>query len=276
MNMVSSEFNSMKTLYDTMPEIVAEPIAWGAYTEEPDTYFFICRFCKLSGKIPELCNFPMLLAEMHRRGVSPDGKFGMPFITYSGRNPQYFPPSDTWEECFSKGLRTVFAMEEETHGPDPELDELREGILTKVIPRLLRPLETEGRILTPRLVHGDLWDGNASVDVSTGSPKIFDGVCFYAHNEYELAPWFAPRHKMTDEYIAEYLKHFPASEPAEDFRDRGLLYRLRFDLHASSLYPGTLKRRGFAKDTMRELLAKFPLGYEEYRTRDRKGDKTTS
>lgn len=224
--MVSSEFKSMKALYDVMPEIVAEPIAWGTYLEEPDTYFFVCRFCEMSEDIPDLYDFPELLAEMHKRGASPTGKFGMPHVTYSGRNPQYFPPSESWEECFSKGLKTVFDMEEETHGPDAELYALREDIMTKIIPRLLRPLQTEGRTLTPRLVHGDLWDGNASIDVSTGSPKIFDGVCFYAHNEYEMAPWWAPRHKMTDEYIAEYIKHFPVTEPAEDFKYRGLLYRL--------------------------------------------------
>lgn len=34
------------------------------------------------------------------------------------------------------------------------------------------------------------------------------------------------RHRMTDEYVAVYLEHFPPSEPVEDFRDRGALYRL--------------------------------------------------
>ncbi|KAI0159779.1 Fructosamine/Ketosamine-3-kinase [Xylariaceae sp. FL1272] len=256
--MVSSEFKTMSNLYSIMPELVAEPIAWGTYLQKPETYFFICRFCEMSGAIPDLERFPKKLAGMHKRGMSPDGKFGMPYVTFSGRNPQYFPPSESWEECFSKGLDLIFAMEEVTHGPDQELRELREGIMTKVIPWLLRPLQTDGRTLTPALVHGDLWDGNTSTDIITGSPRIFDGVSFYAHNEYEMAPWWAPRHKMTDQYIAEYIKHFPIAEPKADFKFRGLLYRLRFDLHASSLYPGTLRRRGFAKDTMRELLLQFP------------------
>lgn len=225
--MVASEYKSMKALYEIAPELVAEPIAWGAYTAEPETYFFVCRFCALSGAVPSQDgDFPALLAELHRRGVSPTGKFGMPYVTYSGRNPQFFPPSDSWEDCFARGLEVVFAVEEETHGPDEELCAPRDGIMRKVIPRLLRPLETTGRSLMPRLVHEDLWDGNASVDLSSGAPRIFDGVCFYAHNEYELGPWWAPRHKMTDKYVAEYVKHFPVSEPVEDFSDRGLLYRL--------------------------------------------------
>ncbi len=56
-------------------------------------------------------------------------------------------------------------------------------ILDKVIPRLLRPLETEGRNIQPRIVHGDMWDGNTSVDATTDKPVIFDASGMYAHNE---------------------------------------------------------------------------------------------
>jgi protein-ribulosamine 3-kinase len=63
--------------------------------------------------------------------------------------------------------------------------ELRNAIPKKVIPRLLRPLEIDGRKLLPRLVHGDLWDGNTSVDVAMDLPVIFDACSSYAHNECE-------------------------------------------------------------------------------------------
>jgi len=39
--------------------------------------------------------------------------------------------------------------------------------------------------LVPSLVHGDLWDGNASADVETGRPMIFDATPLYAHKECE-------------------------------------------------------------------------------------------
>lgn len=68
---------------------------------------------------------------------------------------------------------------------DGEFEELKKEVMDKVVPRLLRPLETGGRSITPCLVHGDLWDGNASVDVDTGRPIIFDGAPLYAHNECE-------------------------------------------------------------------------------------------
>ncbi|AEO68575.1 uncharacterized protein THITE_2118142 [Thermothielavioides terrestris NRRL 8126] len=227
-NMVSAEYYAMSLLYSVVPHMVAEPLGWGAYTDEPETYFYLCRFLELSGNIPSVTDFPKLVAEFHQRGRSPTGEFGFPITTYGGRNPQTFPLCKSWEECFSRGLENIFDMEEKTHGPDEEMRQLRRGLMTKVIPRLLRPLETEGRVLTPTLVHGDLWDGNASVDKATGRPMIFDATPLYAHNEYELGPWWATRHKMTREYIAGY-KAIPGchpSEPKEDFESRGALYAL--------------------------------------------------
>ena len=189
--MVSSEYESMKLLYSVVPEMVAEPLAWGPYKEEPDTYFFVCRFRKLSDDIPSLSDFPALVAEMHKRGVSKTGEFGFPLKTFGGRNAMHFPTSRSWEDCFSRGIAGLFDSEEETQGSDDEMREPREGVMTKIIPRLLRPLETEGRTLTPQLVHGDLWDGNTSVDVKTGNPMIFDGTPLYAHNECQ-SPSLSP------------------------------------------------------------------------------------
>jgi protein-ribulosamine 3-kinase len=70
-----------------------------------------------------------------------------------------------------------------THGPAADLEKLNEQTVSKVIPRLLKPLESEGRSIIPRLVHGDLWDGNCSVDVATGQPLIFDATPLYAYSE---------------------------------------------------------------------------------------------
>jgi protein-ribulosamine 3-kinase len=72
---------------------------------------------------------------------------------------------------------------EETQGSDPEIKDLLEKIIAKVIPPLLRPLETGGRRIVPRLIHGDLYSGNVSVNVGTGAPILYDATCLYAHNE---------------------------------------------------------------------------------------------
>jgi fructosamine-3-kinase len=175
----------MSLLHKLAPNMVPEPLAWGAYKDDPDAYFFMSRFHELSNGVPDVRVFPKLVAEFHERGKSKTGEFGFPITVYSGFNPQTFPLCKSWEECFSRGLDKIFAMEEETQGPDEEMRQLREGLMTKVIPRLLRPLETEGRTLTPILVHGDLWAGNSSVDLATGRPMFFDATPLYAHNECE-------------------------------------------------------------------------------------------
>ncbi|KAJ4300150.1 hypothetical protein N0V88_002819 [Collariella sp. IMI 366227] len=248
----------MSLLYSVMPEMVAEPLAWGEYKEAEEVYFFVCRFHEFSDGVPRVTAFPKLVAEFHRRSKPPGpaqsktGKFGFDMITYGGRNPQDFPLCDTWEESFTRGLGKLFDLEAETHkgeeGGD-DMQRLRKGIMDKVIPRLLRPLETEGRTLTPTLVHGDLWDGNASVDGTTGQSMFFDATPLWAHNESqladELAPWWLLRHEMTDAYIEEYKRHYDPAEPSEDFESRGALYAL-------------------AIATMEDLLSKFPLGYEGY------------
>ena len=61
---------------------------------------------------------------------------------------------------------------EETQGPDPMLKDLLEQVIDFVVPRLLRPLETGGRRIVPRLVHGDFYSGNVSVEVASGAPHV--------------------------------------------------------------------------------------------------------
>ena len=41
----------------------------------------------------------------------------------------------------------------------PEFDVVCSLTLEKVVPRLLLPLQSDGRVLKPCLLHGDCWDG---------------------------------------------------------------------------------------------------------------------
>ena len=56
-------------------------------------------------------------------------------------------------------------------------------LFRKVIPRLLRPLESGGRSISPSLVHGDLWYGNAGIINELGEGIVYDPASFWAHNE---------------------------------------------------------------------------------------------
>lgn len=64
-----------------------------------------------------------------------------------------------------------------------EIVELSNKLIKLVIPRLLRPLESEGRSVTPVLVHGDLWPGNVKHDTPTGRVIIFDSGACWGHDE---------------------------------------------------------------------------------------------
>ena len=114
----------------------------------------------------------------------------------------------------------------------------------KVVPRLLRPLETEGRTLKPCLVHGDFWDGNTAVAIESGQLYMFDSGAFWGHNECklqivyhlllrkayspldDLASCRPARSKLGRPFMEEYFKHFPITPPEEDWEDRNLLYSL--------------------------------------------------
>ncbi|KAJ3571783.1 hypothetical protein NPX13_g5262 [Xylaria arbuscula] len=199
--LVRGEYHSMTTLYDAMPELVVKPYGYGSYKKMEDTHFFLCSFHELKNGVPDINVFPALVAELHNRKTSPDGTFGFPYETYGGRLPQFFPVSTSWEETFASGLQRTFNGEEKSQGYDEDMAQLRGAIMNKVIPRLIRPLETGPDKIQPRLVHGDLWDGNCAIDVKTGKPVIFDATCLWAHSEYELGPWQPLRHTINQRYI---------------------------------------------------------------------------
>jgi protein-ribulosamine 3-kinase len=180
--MVSGEFVSMSTLHQTLPYLTPNPIGWGTYAADSNIHFFVCEFVDMTDDLPDV-SVMASLAELHMKGISPNGKYGFSVPTLQGTIPQYTEWTDSWEDFFSKSIQLVFEAEEKSQGPDPELQELREGILTKVLPRLLRPLETGGREIQPRLIHGDIWDGNTSTNIETNQPVIYDATCIYAHNE---------------------------------------------------------------------------------------------
>jgi protein-ribulosamine 3-kinase len=158
--MLEGEFESMKVIYAVTPDFAPKPIAWGTFKSNPDLHFFLCDFHDMDDEVPEIKQFAASLAKLHRDSVSPTGKFGFHVTTYNGNIPQDVRWADTWEECFVNGTKMDFALEKEARGPSEELEALMVPLFDKVIPRLLRPLETGGRILKPNFVHGDLWYGN--------------------------------------------------------------------------------------------------------------------
>ena len=180
---LKGEFEGTAAIYSVTPEFVPKPIAWGAYESTRDTYFYICKFHELDLELPDPEDFCSTLATLHQDSASPNGRYGFHVTTYNGDVPQKNDWEDSWEVFFSRGLKHIFELNFQRGGPCKEFDELMPDLFGKVIPRLLRPLETNGNSIKPSLVHGDLWCGNAAIDIEADQPIVFDPSGFWAHNE---------------------------------------------------------------------------------------------
>lgn len=255
---LKGEFTSTSAIYAVTPDFCPKPIAWGTLQSDPDAHFYVCKFYDFAEGVPEPVSFCEKLARLHSSSKSPEGRFGFPCTTYNGNLPQDNTWNDSWEAFFDNGLRHVLNVRQERAGPSAELDALLPALFGTVIPRLLRPLETDGRKVVPVLVHGDLWCGNASIiDEDTEEGIVYDPAAFFAHNEYELGNWRPERNKFTRRYFQLYHSHIPKSEPTEDYDDRNALYGLRFNLHAAALFPNVDSFLQMAIDEIRRLTKKF-------------------
>ncbi|KFY59296.1 hypothetical protein V496_05723 [Pseudogymnoascus sp. VKM F-4515 (FW-2607)] len=257
MNMTRGEFQSINAMHSILPVFVPMPIACGTYRTIPDTHFFLCEFRDMTNSMPDPHKFAALLSTLHQESVSPTGKFGFHITTYAGNLPQFVEWEDSWEAFFAKSMRQALDLEIERKGPSEELDALSLTLFEKVIPRLLRPLESDGRIVKPSLVHGDLWYANAGIDVDNGQPLVFDSCCFFAHNEYEFGQWRPACNRFGDEYVAAYNTFTQISAPEEDFEGRLDLYRLRFDTHVSALFVDNETLRTQVIDVMKDLVQRY-------------------
>lgn len=225
---MEGSFESEKVLHEAAPENVPEPIAWGQYDSDPSTWFLLADFRDMREDMPEPSVFIPLIAHIHKTtmGKSPGGKYGFHVPTYLANIPNDNAWCDTWEEFFAQLMRAMFAFEEAAHGQDKRLDYLKAAIFEKVIPRLLRPLESEGRSIQPCVVHSNVWPGNMMIEEDTDRVVLFDSCAYWGHNEADLGTWRAPRYRLGRPYIREYQKVVQIDEPREDWGDRNALYAL--------------------------------------------------
>ncbi|GAQ35836.1 aldo/keto reductase [Aspergillus tubingensis] len=261
---LKGEFEATLAIHSIVGSFTPRPIKWGSFSALSGAHYYLCRFYKFAEHAPKPAEFCQKVAFLHSRSNSPNGKFGFHLVTYNGDLPQENGYTDTWEEFFTIGFRHMINMSIERGGPWPGLEGLDTAMIDKVIPRLLRPMETGGRSIKPSLVHGDLWCGNVAVDSATGRPLIYDPASFYAHNEYELGNWRPERNGFDRSFFDAYHAIIPKTAPIEDYDDRIALYSMRFNLQAAALFPEDTSFRNSVVEEIRHLVAKYPGGYEEY------------
>lgn len=121
-------------------------------------------------------------------------------------------------------MSSMFEHEERAYGKNDRMDYLKVALFEKVVPRLLRPLETKGRMVQPCVIHSNIWPGNMMLDVETNKVIILDSCAFWGHNEADLGTWRAPRYKLGPPFLREYQKTMQISEPHEDWDNHNALY----------------------------------------------------
>lgn len=233
------EHASLSALYKSVPDLCPKSFGWGKFSSSASTSFLVTDFLSLTGRTRTTGDAPSLaakLAKLHTTPApTPDGydqpQFGFPVTTCCGDTPQDNSFRSSWPDFYSNNrLRFILRQSERSNGKDAELHKLVEDTAAKVVPRLLGDNHLNGgRGITPVVVHGDLWSGNASAGVIGGrgvsQEVVYDPSAFYAHGEYELGimRMFGG---FGGDFLREYHKLCPKTDPMEEYEDRVALYEL--------------------------------------------------
>lgn len=152
---VLGEYNCMLELWKTMPNLVPRPVAQGQ-CHGIDASYFICDYLEIDHRPPNAAKLGKKIAELHQISTSPTGQFGFHVTPYDGKLPLTADWDPSWTSFYGKLLNGVHQLDIQVNGHWPELDDVMEVILKKVVPRLLEPLESDGKSVKPCLIHGDL------------------------------------------------------------------------------------------------------------------------
>jgi len=177
--MLDAEADGLRAIADTgtirAPALVAVGTQ-GAYG------YVVVEWLDLSAQTNDAA-LGVALARMHR-AVPPAGprgeRFGWHRDNFIGATPQLNAWSDDWCTFFvERRLAPQLALAA-SNGFAGELQRGGERVLRRLSALLQR------HDVTPALVHGDLWSGNAAT-LSDGTPIVFDPAVYVGDREVDLA-----------------------------------------------------------------------------------------
>lgn len=187
--------------------------------------------------------------------------FGFPSTTCCGDTPQDNSYKESWAGFYADNrLRFILRRGEKAQGSDKEFHDLVEAIASRVVPGLIGDDHlNNGKRVTPVVVHGDLWSGNASagtIGSKEGEPEdlVFDSSACYAHSEFELGIM-----KMFGGFGGSFREEYhdlcPKTEPVDEFEDRVKLYELYHHLNHWAMFGGGYKSGAIS--IMKSLVEKY-------------------
>ncbi|GKZ22770.1 hypothetical protein AbraIFM66951_004267 [Aspergillus brasiliensis] len=247
--MFRGEYESLNAIATSVPGFCPRALAWGPLEEGAGTSFFLAtEFLELGGggRRGRGDTLAQRLGKLHSTPAPPDPatgrrRFGFPVPTFCGDTKQPNRFCDSWADFYAnERLLTILASSETRNGRDAGLRDLVERTARTVVPALLRDghlgydRDGNGQDITPVVVHGDLWSGNADRGHIVGSGRkddeevgdvVYDPSVCYAHSEYDLGimRMFGG---FGSSFFAAYHKIVPKTEPVEEYEDRVRLYEL--------------------------------------------------
>ncbi|TGJ85441.1 hypothetical protein E0Z10_g3295 [Xylaria hypoxylon] len=241
-SMLKGAFEAENALYEFVPEYVPRPVSFGTYMTRSDLHFYICEFVDMVDEVPSPAAWAGAAAALHKRSMWPTGMFGFHCTTHVADVLIDNTWDSSWEAVWTHQMKSLLRQDEVLHGLDEEYCELQATFLNVVIPRYLRPLETNGRSISPCLVHSSLWPDN--IKPRTDSDAVSElGICRNPH------------YRLGMSYIEEYLKQgMPISEPVEDFDTRNAIYAMKYHVLLSLIYHQDPVFRQIAIKEMKQLV----------------------
>jgi len=105
--LTEGEFYSASAIDALVPGLVPKAAGWGEYHNgESQVYFFLGDFHDMDlSAASEPDHFTSKIAELHRRGTSPNGMFGFSVPTVCGRMER----TVTWEKSWAKSFTNQIA-----------------------------------------------------------------------------------------------------------------------------------------------------------------------
>ena len=268
--MFEGEHASLTAIHNAVPTLCPKSFGHGQLNEARGKSFLVTDYLDLSGRSSGRgssssgMTLAQKLAKLHTtRAPIPEGyekpQFGFPVTTCCGDTPQDNTYSSSWADFYAnRRLRFILNLAKKNQRGDKNLESLVEQTCTKVVPRLIGDTHlNNGKGVTPVVVHGDLWSGNASRGKLPGMTEaedvIFDPSACYAHSEFDLGIM-----KMFGGFsgiMKEYHKLVPKTEPVNEYDDRVDLYELYHHLNHYALFGGGYKSG--AVNIMKHLIAKY-------------------
>ncbi|KAH8883335.1 hypothetical protein GQ53DRAFT_753014 [Thozetella sp. PMI_491] len=192
--MMEGAFESEKAVHSFIPEYVPTPIAYGTYTSDPSMHFYLAEYIEMEDVVPEPHRWAEVVAALHQRsaGKSPGGKFGFHTPCYIANVALDATWNVSWEKLYTQQFRSICDIEEARQGANEDLARLKQAFLDIVIPRYLRPLESDGRSVQPTLLHNDLWVGAMKMRIEPpGTVCLHDSGAMWGHSECSFMSIFS-------------------------------------------------------------------------------------